>query len=534
MDFIDQSAASGFGDLNVFAGRFVVLSEAARVAVVDLLEALRTSDDDLIEEHGATLDRRTNFLWGFLLLVLIGGAGVLFLLRREVVERQQREQAENRADFLAYFDPLTELPNRVQFHETVHSKLQAYQGGALLFLDLDNFKGINDTMGHAMGDAVLVAVARRIEAQTRQMGGIASRLSGDEFAVFLPQQDEAALADFATRLVGDCALLVEFDQKTVTPGVSIGIVTTGQAANILDVSYKVLCRFADFALYAAKTQGKGSFSFFDAELQKTFTERRVILDALPDAIQNEELEVYLQPKVVLESGAIYGFEALVRWEHKARKVPPDELIRLAEESGTVTDIDRYALRAALDGIADWNRRYATSYGLSVNLSALNFKSDDIVAEVAGALKRSGCPAPSLTLEITETIQLDDWTQVSEILSGLRELGCRISIDDFGTGYSSLVYLRAMMADELKIDKSLSDGIENSDQNRFVIDAVIDLAHSLGMDVVVEGVETHRQAEVLRNLGCRKAQGYLFGRPLPAAEALLKATNAASPDHAQSG
>ena len=461
----------------------------------------------------------------FLAIVTLAGAASLHLLRREIVARHERERAERRADRLAYFDALTGLANRVQFQDKVDAFLGPAARGALVLLDLDGFKEINDRHGHAIGDAVLKKIARCIRSEAEQTGGFAARLGGDEFAIFMESDDTDQLMRFGRRLVQKCADPVNFGGTRVFPGVSVGIATTTQVSISNRLSYDHMMRVADFALYASKGAGRGQFTLYDCDLETVLSERRTLMKDLPKAIENRELEVFLQPKVLLENEAITGFEALVRWRRNGELLSPGRFIQIAEDSDSIREIDAYVLDRAIEIIADWNRRYRTSFEVSVNLSGEHFRSKEQLPFVAEALERHRFSAEMLTLEITETVQLESWDVVEATVSTLKDLGCRISIDDFGTGYSSLVYLRTISADELKIDKSLIDEIEESAEAQFILDAVIDLAGSLGLDVVVEGIERVAQKDFVSQLGCKSGQGYLFGRPAPASEALADATYA---------
>ncbi|SMX22651.1 Phytochrome-like protein cph2 [Boseongicola aestuarii] len=459
----------------------------------------------------------------FLAIVTLAGAVSLHLLRLEVLARKEREKAESRADRLAYFDALTGLANRVQFQDKVDEFLGPKARGALILIDLDSFKEINDRHGHAAGDAVLKQMARAIRDEAEVTGGIAARLGGDEFAVFMPTDDTDFLLGFCQSLLSLCAEPLEFAGTRVISGVSIGLTTTTQVSASIYSGYDQLMRVADFALYASKAAGRGRVTLYDADLERQMDERRTLLEDLPKALENDELEVFLQPKVLIGTGEVIGFEALVRWWRNGVLFNPAQFISVAEDSNRICEIDAFVLDRAVGIMADWNRRHRTSFGVSVNLSGSHFVSRDGLPFVSDALQRHGFEPEFLTLEITETVQLSRWDIAQEIVTGLKALGCKISIDDFGTGYSSLIYLKTISADELKIDKSLIDEIEGSEEARFILDAVLDLADSLRLEVVVEGIEREEQRSFLHRLGCKVGQGYLFGKPIAAAEALADAT-----------
>ena len=255
---------------------------------------------------------------------------------------------------------------------------------------------------------------------------------------------------------------------------------------------------------------------FDDEMARRMSQRRARLDALEQAILNENLEVWLQPKIVLSTGAHVGFEALVRWRHDGDLIMPMEFISLAEESGLIIEIDRFMLRAATRAVAEWNARHGKDVSVSINLSGRHISSPDLEAHVASAIAMSGLRPDQVTLELTESVEVRDWGAVSKKLDRLRALGCRLSLDDFGTGYSSLGYLRQMPADELKLDKSFVTDLETSAAAREIVASVVDIARTLDLGVVVEGIENLAQARIAEDLGCTVAQGYLFGRPAPAA------------------
>ncbi len=499
--------------------------ERARVSVFRYLDQTTRIKSTLLAEQTQKVEYLNRATLIFMLTITLAGITSLHLLRREIVARHARQRAERRADRLAYFDALTGLANRVQFQDRVDAFLGPTAKGAFILVDLDSFKEINDRHGHAVGDAVLKHVARAIGDSAETHGGAAARLGGDEFAVFMETDNTQFLMDFCQDLIDKCALPVEVSGTRLFPGVSMGIATTTQVTIANRTQYDFMMRVADFALYASKEAGRGRYTLYDADLELTLAERRGLMKDLPKAIENHELEVFLQPKIHLDTGGVSGFEALVRWRRDGTLLEPGRFIKIAEDSDRIRDVDAYVLDRAVGLISDWNRRYRTDYSVSVNLSAEHFRNREPLPFVEKALNKHGLAAEKLTLEITETVQLSSWDIVEATVNELKSLGCRISIDDFGTGYSSLVYLRTISADELKIDKSLIDEIEHSSEAQFILDAVIDLAHSLGLEVVIEGIERDEQLDIVRKLGCKSGQGYLFGRPSPASDALADATYA---------
>ncbi len=519
-----DAALSSEDPLAAFAAAGLVeRAEDARRSVYRYLDETTKLENRMLARETKQVVLLSRATYGFLVLVTLAGLACLRLLRREVMARKARDKAERRADHLAYFDPVTGLANRVQFQDRVEAFLAPEARGALILVDLDGFKDINDRHGHIVGDDVLKVVGRCIRAEAEANLGVAARLGGDEFAVFLETDNTAFLKIFCMSLVSECSRPIQVGDDRVTPGISVGLATTTQLSATDTPRFEDLMRVSDFALYASKSAGRGRYTLYDSELERAFKERRRLMKDLPRAILQGELVVFLQPKVDLQTARVKGFEALVRWRRDGTILPPADFIQIAEESGRIIDIDRYVLNTAVEIIANWNRRYSTDFSVSVNLSGLHFRRAESLSFVNDALQRHGLPPELLTLEITETVQLANWEQVGESVAELRERGCRISIDDFGTGYSSLAYLRTIAADELKIDKSLIAEIETSGESQFILDAVLDLARSLGLEVVVEGVERPEQRKILCKLGCTNGQGFLFDRPKPAENALADAT-----------
>ena len=514
----DAARDDGFRDLYGLSGALIEATDEARRLLFVYLDEKRRRQDLVIADQHLRISRQVMMLVGFLSGLTIVSMAALLLFRREMRMRRIMETSERRAHYLAYYDPLTGLPNRVLFKDRVMEGLTSSGDASMFFVDLDKFKEINDSLGHAAGDAVLNSVGGCLKAIAEKCGGVAARLSGDEFALFLPANDPILLRDVGDDLLAACQRSVASEAGSVTPGISVGAAVSGPAESA-EAAFDALLRMADFALYAAKSAGRGRVALFDSALEARFNRRRALTAQLPQAIRQRDISVFFQPKFQIEPGTVYGFEAVARWLHPDEMLQPDEFIELAEASGSVVDLDLYILRESAALVADWNRRMNLSLSVSVNLSAAHFRSEAVAEHIAGALAASGLRSDLLTLEITETVQILNWEQVRAALDRIRALGCKIAIDDFGSGYSSLAYLRAIHADELKIDRSLVAEIETSEEARFILDSVVDLAHSLGMEVVVEGVETAQQLRSITALGCRRAQGFLIGRPVPAAEAL---------------
>lgn len=523
-DFGDAGIESDFADFETFAKGFIVESEAARRTLIAYIDEARRVEDRIVRAQADRLSWKTAVLVLVMCVLTIAGILVLILLRREVLNRHARERAEERINFLAFFDPLTDLANRVQFQDRVSRALKDRTASAFVFADINDFKRVNDAFGETAGDSVLRKTAAILTEEAERLGGFVARFGGDEFAIYLPCDDPKKLTAMCERILRAYQAPLVVDGEAISVSVNLGLSTTTQASASSELSYELVSRVTDFALYSSKLAGSGCYTLYDNELEMQFNERRAMLEELPDAVAQGALAVYLQPKAALKRGEIYGFEALVRWRRNGRLVPPGEFIEIAEESHLIVKLDYFVLKRAAHLVADWNRARGTEYSVGVNLSALHFNSGRIVDEVASVLAASGLDPKLLTLEITETVEISDWERVQNTLFGFRELGCRISIDDFGTGYSSLAYVRAMKADELKIDRSLVEEIDTSDEARYMLHSVMDLAKKLDLDVVVEGIETREQANIVSKLGARYAQGYLIGKPMPADEALHYASS----------
>lgn len=530
VEFVDDTLATTVEDWLRFEFELLEHVEAARGQLVNFQDTMRRLEDRVLDAQAAEVNRQANVMGvAFVLLGLIVSCA-LVLLRKEILARQARNAAEDRARYLAFFDPLTGLPNRVQFTDDVEERLGQAHSIAIMVIDLDDFKGINDTHGHAAGDTVLRAVGAAIAITAAAWEGVGARLSGDEFALCLPAENTDMLAFVADDLLERLGHPVPYEGGNITPAGSIGIAASAQVARTMKPSFSNLMRAGDFALYAAKEGGKGSYALYNDALEAEFNARRGMLADLERAIAAEDLMVYLQPKVQLPEGRPYGFEALVRWQRDSQSVPPDIFISLAEEMGMVTAIDLFVLNRATQQVAQQNALSGSALSVSVNLSALHFNTSNIVSEVEAALARSGLPPELLTLEVTETVQIQDWERVRLLLGQLSGLGCKISIDDFGSGYSSLAYLRNMVADELKVDRSLIEDITTSPESQSVLRAIYDLGTGLGMRILVEGIETEAQSLAIQAIGCQAAQGYLYGKPEPAEQAIRRALALRGSDH----
>lgn len=478
--------------------------------------------DDYKRRHILALTRQASLLWqmvitavGLILLFMLIALTAVFFWQRELKTRMKRMAAEDRAHRLAYFDPLTGLANRASFMLDAERALITHEAPALLLLDVDDFKSINDTHGHHAGDALLRAVADRAGARLGVRGGFVARLGGDEFAAILPQAGARQdLSTFAQDLVVAVADPFTEDGLTLSPRISVGVATPDMLTDGTP-DLNALMRAADYALYKAKADGRFTSRIYDADMADTIARRRRLKEEMPVALENGDFFVQFQPQVRLRDGALHGFEALARWRREGAIVPPGTFIDIAEEDDFIIDLDAWVLRAALAEAMTWNRTKAPPVNISVNLSAVNFRNPGIVASVQQALDASGLPPAQLTLEITESTLIEDWSATRDILSRLSSLGLKIALDDFGTGFSSLSYLRRLSVDEVKIDRAFVVDIERSDRTRMMLDALVDIARGLEMQLIIEGIETAGQAEIVERLGGDIGQGFLFSQPIDA-------------------
>jgi diguanylate cyclase (GGDEF)-like protein/PAS domain S-box-containing protein len=429
----------------------------------------------------------------------------------------ERKRAESRLAFLAQHDGLTGLPNRTllrqQMDEALLHSRRSTEKVAILVLGLDNFKSVNDTLGHGVGDNLLRGVARRLRSTLREEDTLA-RLNSDEFAIIQTgltrPEDAVLLSRRLLEAIGDPYLL---DGHSVVIGATIGI---AMAPGDGDDSEKLL-KNADMALSRAKTDSRGTFSFFEAGMDARAQIRRKIELDLRDAIQNDVLQPYYQPFVDLKSGRITGFEALVRWPHPERgMVPPGEFIPIAEETGLINNLGVMMLRRACFDAALW----PDDVRVAVNLSPAQFRTSNLLSIVMDTLKQSGLSPKRLELEITETLLLEKSSQVLASLHALRALGVRVSMDDFGTGYSSLSYLRSFPFDKIKVDQSFVRDLDANRDAQAIIRSIASLGMGLGVTITAEGVETEAELSCLRAEGCHEGQGFLFSRARPNAEVLL--------------
>jgi len=426
-----------------------------------------------------------------------------------------RRQTESRMAHMAYHDGLTDLPNRAAFLQALAQMIEACSGTdeefAVLSIDLDGLKEINDVFGHAIGDKLLIEVAKRLQASSR--GGVVARLSGDEFGLIIDGKQPVAGMLLAEQLAETLAKEFMIDGKSVRTGITTGISifphNGADAASLLANS--------GAALFRAKAKSRGSISIYEPEMDQQIRDRRVLHQDMSTAVKNGELSLHYQPQAlsrqVVGNGEVIGFEALARWRHPVRGfVPPTEFIPLAEESGLIVEMGEWILREACREAASW----PLPLQVAVNLSPVQFMHDDVVSLVHSILLETGLPPGRLELEITEGVLIEDFDRGLALLRRLKGLGVRISMDDFGSGYSSLSYLQAFPFDKIKIDRAFVMNLGRNPQSAAIVRAVIGLGHGLEMSIVAEGVETQEQLSFLAEQGCDAVQGYFIGKPLPIA------------------
>jgi diguanylate cyclase (GGDEF)-like protein/PAS domain S-box-containing protein len=433
---------------------------------------------------------------------------------RDVTDRQALQQE---LSYQAFHDALTGLANRQLFGDrlthALRSRDRATEPLSVLFLDLDDFKHVNDSLGHAVGDRLLVTVAERISAAIRQ-GDTAARLGGDEFAVLMENADAESAREVAERLLQALAVPVSVDDHQHSVRASIGLAQAMPGEATGDDTL----RNADVAMYWAKDRGKGTIAVYEAGLHAEALDRLALRSELQRAIRENELVLHYQPTVDLTTQQITGFEALVRWNHPTRGLlPPLEFIPVAEQSGLIVPLGSWVLLDACQAGADMQSEWHQP-SMAVNISAQQLAKTDFVEEVVDALRRTGMPAERLVLEITESVLLDDMTNTITTLARLRDRGIRVAIDDFGTGYSSLSYLAQLPVDVLKIDKSFVDKVGGGYADASLVEAIIAMSHSMRLTTVAEGVEHSAQAAWLQDARCSLGQGYLWSRPVDLASA----------------
>jgi len=431
-----------------------------------------------------------------------------------------RKNAEQKIEFIAYHDALTDLPNWLlaqdRFQQAAAYAERTQCKIALLCLDLDNFKTINDSLGHAIGDGVIKEVAARLVGCVRDTDTV-SRQGGDEFIIVLPNlREPEAGAAVLVKLMERLREPYSIGDHELNTSVSVGVAIYPDDGTEFDT----LRKKADMAMYRAKAAGRNTYQFFDEQMNVEAVEQLRMRNGLRRALDRQEFVLHYQPQIDLRTGALDGVEALIRWRHpELGMISPARFIPIAEESGLIVPIGQWVLREACRQAVGWHTTTGAKISVAVNLSALQFKRDDLEQSVVAALEESGIAPALLELELTESILISDTQSVLATVQRLKALGVQLSIDDFGTGYSSLSYLKRFNVDRLKIDQSFVRDLATDREDAAIVHAIIQMAHSLGLSTIAEGVEDAAALERLRSYGCDMAQGYFFARPMPAEELL---------------
>jgi diguanylate cyclase (GGDEF)-like protein len=460
--------------------------------------------------EGKTSNYTTNLDDGRAFSVLnkpIAGGGWL-ATHEDVTERQRSEE---RIAHMARHDALTDLPNRVMLRERLDHELKRVKRGeclAVLCLDLDQFKSVNDALGHPIGDELLKLVSERLRGCTRELDTVA-RLGGDEFAIIMTQMQQPTDAATLSKRIRDSVIMpYQIDGHQIVTDISIGISVAPEDGMEADA----LLRNADMALYGAKADGRGTYRFFEPEMNTRMKARRELELDLRKALMRKEFELHYQPLVNLKTNEVNGFEALLRWNHpKGIMISPADFIPIAEETGLIVPLGEWVLKTVCEEAVNWPDHIK----VAVNLSPAQLNNRNLLKMVTAALADSGLSPYKLQLEITETVLLQNTFATLATLHELRKMGVQIALDDFGTGYSSLSYLRSFPFDKIKIDRSFIQDLHNGAEPIAIVQAVADLAKSLNMTSTAEGVETQQQLEMLQSIGCTEMQGYLFSRARPA-------------------
>lgn len=448
-----------------------------------------------------------------------------------VTDLSEKKQTESRIDFLAYHDVLTELPNRVLLDDRLNQALsrseRKHEQFAVLYLDLDRFKVINDTLGHAIGDELLIEVAKRLKSQIREEDTV-SRTGGDEFTIILLDSDSKGAAHAAQKLLKLIAAPYQIGQHTLHVTVSIGISLYPDNGD----NAAVLKQKADNAMYRAKETERNYYQFFTEEMHDQMLHRMHLESQLHLAIERQEFSLVYQPQLDIEQNKVIGAEALLRWTHPHYgPISPAEFIPIAEDCGLINQIGSWVLQEALSQTSKWIHHIDHAFVIAINLSAMQFRNANLVDEICLLLQQYGLKSSDIELEITESIAMDDLNHTIKQMQRLADAGIQLSLDDFGTGFSSLNSLKKFPIHKLKIDKSFIDDMLSDKDDEAIVDAIITLAQTLGLITIAEGVETQAQFETLRNKGCEAIQGYLFSRPIKAKELFQLVTKHRQTDEA---
>lgn len=507
-DVFDKVKAFSVGGADYIAKPFQIEEVLARVhhqlrikSVEREIRQLNAYLEQRVDERTSQLQERTRQLES---------------ANRQLLEEiSQRERIQKRLKYLAFHDRLTNLPNRAQFEIKLTESLEENKSGldlAVLFIDCDRFKVVNDSLGHAVGDELIKSLAHRLR-DSLDKDVIVARWGGDEFVVLLYQDDSSDVIHIVQTLLNVLSEPHQLSRHEVFVNTSIGV-----AFAIAGISPEELLRNADAAMYRAKALGGNRYHLFDPTLHEEALERLALENDLRYACDRNEFQVYYQAILNLQTGAIFGFEALLRWHHPQRGwVPPSDFIPSIEETGLIDKIGEWVLEKACQQLKRWHQAWRLPLVMSVNLSVRQFAQPDFLAQVDRVLATTGVEPKFLKLEITETALMENSKSTLFILQQLKSRKIQISIDDFGTGYSSLSYLQTFPVDTLKIDRTFIEGMSDSPDGKGLVPAILNLARATHIETIAEGIETVEQQNILRNLGCNFAQGYLFSRPCPASE-----------------
>ena len=494
------------------------LPDGSGMDCVDAIQSAESSTPIVVLSGQDDEDFALNILHKGVQDYLVKWDGETRTIMRAIRYAVERKRSELRLNYLAQYDSLTEIPNRQYFQEQLErATARARREGrkvALFFLDLDQFKVINDTLGHDAGDRLLREMAARLRRSIRA-GDVLARLGGDEFAILLEGLDGALEAEtIAKAILEVIAEPFSIDGREVTMTTSIGI--TIYPNDNSDVA--TLLKNADIAMYQAKDQGRNNFKFFTERMHAELLEYHRLEHEIRHAIACERFTLVYQPKVNLVTRKLEGLEALLRWEHPHRGfIPPDEFIPVAEKSGHIIPLGHWVLDEVCRTLNRWQATQLPLVPVSINVSARQFQQPDFYRRVADVLRRQGVDPALVEMELTEGLLMEDTDSAKRALQQLKHTGVRVSIDDFGTGHSCLNYLRRFPIDVLKIDRSFITEIDDCEDSQIIVEAIISLARSLRLNTVAEGVETREQLNFLVERGCTVAQGFLFGQPLTARE-----------------
>lgn len=515
IDYINEAGCKLFGASKLEEIIGLPISRFVPAYILEQIKGIDLAVDDEFDEI-SRFEFQTLQLDGKSIEVEMSAMPIFYegRLAKQVVGRDisQRKKAEKTIEYMAYYDALTGLPNRNKFRQHLNNVLDQHkeQMQAVLFLDLDRFKIINDTKGHSVGDLILKKVASRLELAV-QKNGMVSRQGGDEFIILLEDTDKNKVTTIAQQIIDEFSTPLKLDHQEfyVTPSIGISIYP-------LDgTDVETLIKLADTAMYLAKDLGKNNFQFYSSHLNGLSSRKMELENGLRKAIEQEQLELFYQPQVDLVTGEMVGIEALIRWNHPENGfIPPSEFIPLAEETSLIVPLGKWILQKACEQNKIWQDSGLTFVPIAVNISVRQLQDEKFIDEVKEVLTQVGLKSQFLELEITESI-MQNIEKSTIILNQLKDLGVKISIDDFGTGYSSLSYLRHLPIDNIKIDKSFVDDIIAHSNQGSIVKTIIDMGHNLNFTVIAEGIETEEQVSFLRENACKIGQGYFYSRPIPA-------------------